>query len=188
MAGTIETEYETQSENLICPSITDSRGTSNPITGCGAGGSFGANNDENTQYRLDIEYVWQDHQISFGIDYQERESERVSRPIGGHSYDYRTLAANGSFQTDNGALTNNTGNVLQYVEDRVFDGGGSFKSELTAYYIEDNWQVTDDFAVTVGLRIDEFDSWGTTDKLLTSFKTDVAPRLGFTGSNEHRRH
>ncbi|CAD2226724.1 Putative TonB-dependent receptor, plug [Pseudoalteromonas sp. 3J6] len=180
MAGTIETEYETQSENLICPSITDSRGTSNPITGCGAGGSFGANNDENTQYRLDIEYVWQDHQISFGIDYQERESERVSRPIGGHSYDYRTLAANGSFQADNGALTNNTGNVLQYVEDRVFDGGGSFKSELTAYYIEDNWQVTDDFAVTVGLRIDEFDSWGTTDKLLTSFKTDVAPRLGFT--------
>ena len=180
MAGNIKTEYETQSENLVCPSVTDSRGTSNPITGCGAGGSFGANNDDNTQYRLDVEYVWDAHEISFGIDYQERKSERISQPIGGHSYDYRTLADNGSLQADKGALTNNTGAALDYVEDRIFDGGGSFESELTAYYLEDHWQVTDDFAVKVGLRIDEFDSWGTTGKLLTSFKTDIAPRLGFT--------
>ncbi|ENN99402.1 MULTISPECIES: TonB-dependent receptor [Pseudoalteromonas] len=180
MAGNIKTEYETQSENLVCPSITDSRGTANPITGCGAGGSFGANNDENTQYRLDVEYVWNDHEITFGIDYQERKSENISSPIGGHSYDYRTLADNGSWQADNGALTNNTGASLDYVEDRIFDGGGSFESELTAYYIEDQWQVTEDFSVKVGLRIDEFDSWGTTGKLLTSFETDIAPRLGFT--------
>jgi hypothetical protein len=180
LAGNIQTEYETQSTNLTCPSVSDSRTTSNPVSGCGAGGSFGANNDENTQYRFDVEYLMGDHTFVAGIDYQERDSSRISRPIAGHSYDYRTLAAGGDFQADNGALENTTGAALDYVEDRVFDGGGSFNSELTAYYVEDKWQVTDTLVLDIGFRIDEFDSWGTTNKLLTSFKTDIAPRLGFT--------
>jgi hypothetical protein len=180
LIGKIETEYETQSSNLVCPTVTDSRDTDNPVTGCGAGGSFGANNDSNTQYRLDLEYTIGDHTIVGGIDYQERDSVRVSRPIGGHSYDYKTLAVGGDFQADNGALENTTGAAMDIVEDRIFDGGGSFNSELTAYYLEDKWQVNDDLVLDIGLRIDEFDSWGTTGKLLTSFKTDIAPRLGLT--------
>lgn len=180
LVGKIETEYETQSSNLDCPSVSDSRSTSNPISGCGAGGSFGANNDSNTQYRLDLEYTLGDHTLVGGIDYQERDSQRISRPIGGHSYDYKTLAAGGDFQADNGALENTTGASLDYVEDRIFDGGGSFNSELTAYYIEDKWQFNDNLVLDIGFRIDEFDSWGTTGKLLTSFKTDIAPRLGAT--------
>ncbi|TWX68266.1 TonB-dependent receptor [Colwellia sp. C1TZA3] len=180
MIGSIETEYETVSTNLVCPSVTDSRTTANPVKGCGSGGSFGANNDENKQFRLDLEYIWNDHTFIAGIDYQERDSSRVSRPIAGHSYDYRTLAVGGDFQADNGALENDTGAALDYVEDRIFDGGGSFNSELTAYYIEDKWQVNDNLVLDIGLRIDEWDSWGTTGKLLTSFKTDIAPRLGVT--------
>jgi hypothetical protein len=180
LVGEIETEYETQSSNLVCPSVTDSRNTSSPLSGCGAGGDFGANNDSNTQYRLDLEYAFGDHTFVGGIDYQERDSVRVSRPIGGHSYDYKTLAVGGDFQADNGALENTTGSAMDYVEDRIFDGGGSFNSELTAYYIEDKWQVNDNLVLDIGLRVDEFDSWGTTGKLLTSFKTDIAPRLGVT--------
>ncbi|MDO6425698.1 TonB-dependent receptor [Thalassotalea sp. 1_MG-2023] len=180
LVGKIETEYETQSTNLECPSVTDSRNTNNPVKGCGAGGSFGANNDSNEQYRLDFEYTIGDHTIVAGWDYQERDSQRISRPIGGHSFDYKTLAPGGDFQADNGALENDTGSALDYVEDRIFDGGGSFNSELTAFYIEDKWQVNDNLVLDIGLRRDEFDSWGTTGKLLTSFKTDVAPRLGFT--------
>ncbi|MDU0355600.1 TonB-dependent receptor [Paraglaciecola aquimarina] len=180
LVGMIETEYETQASNLVCPTVTDSRTTNNPVKGCGAGGSFGANNDENKQYRLDIEYTVGDHTVVAGIDYQERDSSRISRPIGGHSYDYKTLAAGGDFQADNGALENDTGSAFDYVEDRIFDGGGSFNSELTAYYIEDKWEVADNLTLDIGLRVDEFDSWGTTEKLLTSFKTDVAPRLGIT--------
>ncbi|WP_338027201.1 TonB-dependent receptor [Colwellia maritima] len=158
LIGKIETEYETQSANLVCPTVTDSRNTDNPVTGCGAGGSFGANNDSNTQYRLDLEYTIGDHTIVGGIDYQERDSVRVSRPIGGHSYDYKTLAAGGDFQADNGALENTTGAAMDIVEDRIFDGGGSFNSELTAYYIEDKWQVNDNLVLDIGLRVDEFDS------------------------------
>lgn len=190
MAGTIETEYETANANLTCPTVTDSRTTDNPVTGCGAGGSFGDNNDKNTQYRLDVEYDFGDHTFAAGYDYQKRKSARVSTPIGGHSYDYRTLAVGGDFQADNGALENTSSAAFDYVEDRIFDGGGSFESELAAYYIEDKWQATDNVVLDIGLRIDEFDSWGTTGKLLTSFKTDIAPRLGVTwdptGSGESK--
>jgi len=180
LVGNIETEYETESENLICPSVTDSRTTDSPIKGCGAGGSFGANNDENTQFRLDVEYNFGDHTFAVGYDYQERKSANFSSPIGGHSYDYKTLAVGGDFQADSGALENTGTAAFDYVEDRIFDGGGKFESELAAYYIEDKWQVTEDIILDIGIRVDEFDSWGTTGKLLTSFKTDIAPRLGIT--------
>lgn len=184
LVGQIDTEYETVSTNLVCPSVSDSRGGANPIQGCGAGGSFGANNDSNSQYRLDLEYTFGDHTFVAGVDYQERDSSRISRPIAGHSYDFKTLAVGGDFNADNGKIINNTNAPIDYVEDRIFDGGGAFNSELTAYYIEDKWQVTDTLVVDIGFRIDEFDSWGTTGLLLTSFKTDIAPRLGVTWDPE----
>lgn len=34
---------------------------------------------------------------------------------------------------------NNIGVVFDYVEDCIFDGGGSFELELIVYYFEDNW-------------------------------------------------
>jgi outer membrane receptor for ferrienterochelin and colicin len=190
MAGRIESEYENTPDNLICPSVTDSRDNPTAVS-CGPGGSFGANNDENTQFALDIEYILGDHTITAGYEYQERDSSRINRPITGHSYTYYTLEAGANIQGDNGVLyTNNTGAEQDIVSDRIFDGGGSFNSEITAYYIEDKWQVTDNLVLNLGLRIDEFENWGTTGKLLTSFKTDVAPRLGFswdpTGDGESK--
>ncbi|GIU07123.1 Oar protein [Shewanella sp. c952] len=181
MAGQIKTEYETQNSNLECASVSDERVVQNPAAvSCGAGGSFGANNDENTQYRLDLEYSIGDHLISAGVDYQERLSERVSRPIGGHSWTYKTLAPGAYFEADNGRVYNNTDADMDYVEDRVFDGGGAFSSELLAYYLEDQWQVTDNVLLNIGFRVDQFESVGTTGKVLTDFTTDIAPRLGAT--------
>ncbi|MBL4911199.1 MAG: TonB-dependent receptor [Alteromonadaceae bacterium] len=192
MAGQIKTEYENTPDNLDCPSVDDARtGIANPVVSCGPGGSFGANNDKNTQYRFDAEYTIGDHTITAGYEYQERASSRINRPITGHSWTYYTLPAGESVQGDNGVLfTNNTGASAEYVRDRIFDGGGSFSSKIKAYYIEDKWQVTDDLTLNIGARIDEFKNWGTTGKLLTEFKTDIAPRLGFswdpTGNGESK--
>ena len=66
------------------------------------------------------------------------------------------------------------------MKDRVFDGGGSFKSKLSAYYLEDKWQVSDDLVLNIGVRVDKFSDTGTTGKLLTEFNTKPAPRLGFS--------
>ncbi|KFZ38840.1 TonB-dependent receptor [Shewanella mangrovi] len=180
MVGQIKTQYESAPSRTDCPGVTDSRTTGGAeISGCaGAVTSYGANNDDNTQYRLDLEYTLGDHTISAGLDIQDRKSERLSYPTGGHNYTYLTLAPGGYFEADNGNVYNTTGAPLDYVEDRIFTGGGSFKSELAAYYVEDKWQITENLLLSLGLRIDKFKSTGTTGRTLTDFTTDPAPRLG----------
>ncbi|WP_076420875.1 TonB-dependent receptor [Colwellia sp. UCD-KL20] len=181
MAGSIRTDYATNVANVDCPSVADSRTVSNPAIGCGSGGRIGANFDENTQYRLDLEYQFGDHTISAGYDYQKREStNRIDRMAGDHAWTYNTIDANANLSTDGIDYTNVTGAAHDYVADRIFIGGGSFYSDLKAYYIEDNWQITDNLLLSIGARIDEFDSYAVGGSLLTSFKTDIAPRLGFS--------
>jgi len=181
MTGGIRTEYTTNIANQDCPSVADSRGLSNPAQGCGSGGRIGANFDDNEQSRIDIEYQLGDHTISAGYDYQKRTStNRIDRMAGDHAWTYNTIAADANLNGDGINYENTTGAAHDYVADRIFIGGGEFYSDLNAYYIEDNWQVTDNLLVSIGARVDEFDSYAVGGGLLTSFKTDVAPRLGFS--------
>jgi len=193
MAGKIETEYETSPTETVCPTVSDARTPTpaNPATSCGQGGSYGEDNDANTQYAIDVEYAFGDHTITAGYEFQKRETTKVSRPAGGHNYTYYTLAAGGEIQGDNGVLfTNDSGAAQDYVRDRVFDGGGGFSSDIAAYFIEDVWQLTDDITIKLGLRVDDFENVGVTGNVLTSFTTDAAPRLGITwdptGSGESK--
>lgn len=183
MVGRIETEYTTDPSNVDCPTINDNRDLPHEqlANGCGPGGTIGQNNDENTQYRFDVSFTIGDHNVKAGIDIQERLSTREVTPIAGHSFVYDTLAPNGTIQGDTGPIyTNDTGAALDYVADRIFVGGGGFSSDLTAFYIEDNWQVSDTLMLTAGLRQDRFEATGATGKPLVDFDTDVAPRLGFS--------
>ena len=161
MYGEIETEYTNTPSNLDCPTVSDTRALppSQLISSCGAGGTFGVNVDNNKQTRIDIEYAFSDHLIRVGYDKQERETNRTSSPITGHSWTYSTLAPNGNIQGNNGNLfTNDTGAPLDYVSDRIFTGGGGFTTDLNAWYIEDEWQVTDDLLLIIGVRQDEFEN------------------------------
>ncbi|WP_346837521.1 TonB-dependent receptor [Microbulbifer sp. SAOS-129_SWC] len=191
MAGQIKTEYATDPLNLDCPRVSDTRDVTNPIEGCGPGGSVGDNFDKNTQYRLDLSYSIGDHSLKAGVDVQQRDSTRVTTPVAGHSWEYATLGAGADIQGDSGPIyTNTSGAPMDYVSDRIFVGGGGFSSDLSALYLEDQWQITDDLMVSIGLRKDQFKGEGTTGKELFDFDTDVAPRLGFTwdpvGDGEHK--
>ncbi|GAB3020222.1 TonB-dependent receptor [Bowmanella dokdonensis] len=179
MAGEIETQYTTSPSNQDCPRVVDNRDVANPAHACGPGTPVGDNYDKNTQYRLDIEYFIGSHTLRLGADVQDRESYRVTTPVAGHSWTYDTLSANGSIQGNNGALyTNSTGAPLDYVSDRIFVGGGAFSSDLTAYYFEDKWQITDTVLLTLGARKDEFEGLTPSGSTLYKFDTGVAPRLG----------
>jgi len=183
--GNIETQYTDAPAVTNCPAISDSRTTGQPLARqCGAGGSIGLDYDDNTQIRFDVEYVldfYGSHTIKVGLDKQDRQSMKTTAPVGGHSYTYFTLAPGASRQGANGPLfTNTTAAAKDYVSDRIFAGGGAFSSDLTAYYIEDNYQVSDQLMLSVGLRQDHFVNTGTTGVDFADIKTDWAPRLGFT--------
>ncbi len=187
MWGTIETQYTSDPDDTqSCPAVADQRNPApaNPITGCGPGGSFGNNFDENEQLRLDIEWAIGDHLVRVGLDQQDRNSTRLSVPIGGHNYTYSTLGNAASVQGNSGPIfTNNSGAAIDYVFDRIFsneDLGGGFSSELTAYYIEDEWQVTDKLVLYLGARKDQLTNFATGGVVFADFDQEWAPRLGMS--------
>ena len=191
--GTIDADYETSPTETICPQVNDARSPAPAVlaTGCGQGGTFGENTDSNTQYSFDIEYAFGDHTITAGYELQERDTTRISKPSGGHSYTYYTLGAGASIQGLNGVLfTNDSDTPQEYVRDRIFSGGGGFTSDIEAYFIEDKWEATEDLTLSIGFRVDSFENYGVTGNTLTQFTTDVAPRLGLswdpTGNGESK--
>jgi len=187
MVGRIKTEYTTEPDDTdSCPRVTDNRSPAPavPYTGCGPGGQFGDNQDTNDQLRLDIEWAFGDHLIRAGIDKQDRDTLHLSSPIGGGRYTYTTLAANATIQGTNGVLyTNNTGGPQEVVNNRLFDNGsagGQFTSELTAYYVEDEWQLNDNMVLYLGARQDSLTNIGGTGVVFADFDQDWAPRLGIS--------
>ena len=183
--GEVDTQYRNQ--NLFaddnCPSVAVPEQSDQytpeinaqlaTISRCGDGlNRSSGNEDSNTQYRFDVEYIWGDHNLKFGLDVQDRSTFRDQFRIGGHAYTYVVLNADHE--------NNPTGEQVLAVTDRVFEGGGSFEAELEAFYIEDQWQFNDNLMLSIGLRKDKFEGTGVTGRVLYSFSTDVAPRLGFT--------
>lgn len=176
MVGQIKTQHTDTPDNLDCPPVAG-----NGHTGCGAATYYGDNEDKNKQYRLDVEYVLGDHLIKVGYDKQKRESYHTQDVVAGHYWTYSTLANGGEIQGDEGPLyTNNTGAPIDYVRDRQMFGGGGFTSNMTAYYVEDTWQILDSLRLNIGLRKDKFENLGVSGVKFTDLDTDIAPRLGFT--------
>ncbi|MDH5345215.1 MAG: TonB-dependent receptor, partial [Gammaproteobacteria bacterium] len=187
MYGEIKTEYTSDPDDTeSCPTVSDQRSPApaTPITGCGPGGSFGANFDENKQTRLDLEWAVGSHVVRAGLDKQERDSTRVIAPIGGHQWTYSTLLPNATIQGNSGPIyTNTTGANLDFVFDRIFSNagsGGNFSSELTAYYLEDEWQLNENIVLYLGVRKDQLTNKGSTGIVFADFDQPWAPRVGFS--------
>lgn len=196
MVGEIETQYTNVPDDTeSCPAINDNRtNPATPIQGCGPGGTFGDNIDTNEQLRLDIEYAVGNHLIRAGLDKQDRNTKHLNQPIAGANYTYTTLTPGGTIQGTSGTLyTNNTGAPQEIVRNRIFsnaDAGGEFKSELTAYYVEDEWRFNDNIVLYLGARQDSLTNIGGTGVVFTDFDQDWAPRLGMswdpTGDGENK--
>ena len=190
MVGEIETQYTTNPDDTeSCPTVLDNRAPplQNPATtiqGCGPGGNYGDNVDTNEQLRLDVEWAVGDHLIRAGLDEQTRDTLHLSQPIGGASWTYSTLAPNATVQGTAGTLfTNTTGAPLEIARNRIFsnaNAGGQFSSELTAYYIEDEWSVTDNIVLYLGARQDSLTNIGGTGVVFADFDQEWAPRLGLS--------
>lgn len=167
-----------------CPRVTDARGADPINYGCWTVTSAdrGDANEERTAYRFDGEWVVGDHTIRFGLDHEEYDF------VGGRTYtgtDFdgtsriiRTLAPGGILV--NAGYTNNTGAPIDYVEMRHFENGGEFTLTNSAYYIEDSWQVTDNFLAYIGIRNESFENLNAAGDSFIKIDDTWAPRLGFS--------
>ena len=67
-----------------------------------------------------------------------------------------------------------------YVRVRTYDSGGSFKTQNTAFYIQDSWDPTDRLNLNLGVRYDKFENFNASGKPFTLLDKQFAPRVGFS--------
>ncbi|WP_425598251.1 TonB-dependent receptor plug domain-containing protein [Dyella amyloliquefaciens] len=143
-------------------------------------------NDSNN-LRIDLSYQLGSHTLSAGIDNQNaRAIDQGSQNSGpGYYWQYAYTT------TPNVALIPNLGvgapanypngangyYAIQYVNSSI----ASVRSAQRAQYIEDKWQVTDRWLLSLGLRNDQFTDYNANgEAYIRQRSAQWAPRLGFT--------
>jgi outer membrane receptor for ferrienterochelin and colicin len=142
-----------------------------------------------TNFRFDVTYTLGDHTISAGIDNVRSRAEdfgTASPGPDGYAWSYgRTTSPDLPISTAPGinfvpapGLFPNGGEGY-YVYKNVVNNQVNVRSEQRAQYIEDKWQVSDTWLVSVGLRNDQFTDYNQNgDAFITQTKPQWAPRLG----------
>ena len=156
-----------------CPIISDSRrgvstGARPAIRGCSFINTLGRRDalDERDQWRIDAEWQLGDHLLRFGIDNDKFRSLDGTAYSGGASWVYQT--------------TGPVAAPVERVRYRSFRSGANVGVDQRAYYIEDSWNVTDNFMAYLGLRWDTFKNLNGEGEKYVEIKNQFAPRLGFS--------
>jgi hypothetical protein len=160
-----------------CPYVQDRRksptvqlgcATAIPITDPNA-------NDERKAYRIDAEWNLGAHGLRFGLDNEKYRVVDGSFYPGGQLAQIRTLNPGSSLSN---GYVNNTGSKFDYISVRHFENGGTFTTKNSAFYVEDNWQVTKNVLANIGVRSESFENLNADEKSFIKVKNTIAPRLG----------
>ncbi|MBI2381931.1 MAG: TonB-dependent receptor [Gammaproteobacteria bacterium] len=187
---TVESEFGGGTPNLA-PSW-DSRSGSDVRVGSWAGQSEDLNLDRRDMLRVDFSWTLGDHTLNFGYDQDEQNSRRDLVPHGAQR-SYINYYRNGSRVT---TIRDRHGNVVvipasaDYIRAREFTVEADIDSESRAFYVEDQWQLSDTLMLNLGLRNDEFANYTASGDKYTDMQEQWAPRLGLSwdvlGDGNHK--
>jgi len=136
------------------------------------GGNFGnffidIGEDKREVYRVDADWYLGDHEIRIGVDSETLTASSFTVPSGGNYY---------LLYVDD--VTDPANPVEREVRRRTYSSGGDFESENFAYYIQDQWQATDQLVVNMGLRNDSFENFNGAGESFVELSNQWALRLG----------
>jgi outer membrane receptor for ferrienterochelin and colicin len=143
--------------------------------------------NKTTNMRLDVSYHLGDHTLSVGIDNQRAQAIDQGTVNSGPGYSW------GYGHTDHPELPIVSGLGVPapagfpngasgyYVQKNIASNLVTVRSEQRAQYIEDKWQVSDRWLLSLGLRNDQFTDYNPAGQaFITQTKPQWAPRLGFS--------
>ena len=141
--------------------------------------------DTNKGARLDLEWrVNSQHTVRAGVDYNKIESLAGLEQGGGSRWIYSRTAEPGVKISKETVPTNSVGNIYgnqgYYVERDFVNSKSTPTVDQNAQYIEDRWQATDRWLVTVGLRNEGFNNKNGDGESYINLQKQLAPRLGAT--------
>jgi outer membrane receptor protein involved in Fe transport len=170
--------------NFQNPAFTDGEPIRNAQTAANVVNPDRGNRTENL--RLDFNYILGRHNLTVGIDNQTARALKRGETSSGPGFNWRYgqtdpnepistglgVPATADFQNGEEGFF-----VVRYQLDYVT----SVESRQTAQYLEDNWQITDSFLLSLGLRLDQFENYnGRGDAYIEQTSGQWAPRLGFS--------
>ena len=140
--------------------------------------------DKREAARLDFEWTLGDHLLRFGAD-QEVMDSTTSSLFPGDGVRYRLIGMPADATPDERTLPNGAvvpAGVTAYIDGRYKVTGAPVSTKAQAIYIEDNWNVTPDLLLNIGVRADKFEN--TLASGATFAKADfsdmISPRVGFS--------
>jgi outer membrane receptor for ferrienterochelin and colicin len=135
--------------------------------------------DEREATRLDFEWTLGDHLLRFGWDQEVMDStSSVRNP--GDGVAYTVLDA-----TPGGALPNGStvpAGATAIVDARRYVTGAPVSTEAGAIYLEDNWSITPNLLLNLGVRADKFHNKLASGATFAraDFSDMISPRVGFS--------
>jgi outer membrane receptor for ferrienterochelin and colicin len=145
--------------------------------GCSTNSSVVHREDTREQARADFEWSLGDHLFRFGVDHEVNTSDHIQYYAGPGAIFYNVYAGS--------SIPNPPGGVVPagyegYVRARRNEIFGTFESTNSAYYLEDNWSVTDNLVLNLGIRNEAFDNKDGEGNTYIEMKDMWAPRFGFS--------
>lgn len=149
-----------------------------PPLGCHPGSnSVVSHEDEREAVRLDFEWTLGDHQLRFGLDREVMTTDRTTRYPGLGGFRYTVFDVDPGDPLDNGTVVPPGVDAIVMARRRV--DGGVFDTEANAFYLEDNWNISPNLLLNLGLRVDNFDNKTATGSSFIKIDDLISPHIGF---------
>jgi len=145
------------------PYAFDHRGASYIHLGSWLNWSRGSASDERKAYRIDADWYLAHHALRLGIEGEDKSSHDLTTYTGGIRY---------SYYDDEDSSTGASVDVRHYLD------GGSFSVFSHAAYIQDDWALTPNLNVNLGVRWEKFRNDNSDGKTFIETDNQFAPRIG----------
>ncbi|SEK75879.1 Carboxypeptidase regulatory-like domain-containing protein [Pseudoxanthomonas sp. GM95] len=129
--------------------------------------------------RVELNYHVGDHDLTAGIDnmYYNAYDEGVSTSGPGYLWIY-SKASDPTAAISPNLGVGAAGGDGYYVQKYIFQTTTSMAVEQKAFYLEDRWQVSDNWLLSIGLRNDKFTNFNSDHVAYVDSGDQWAPRLG----------
>jgi len=128
--------------------------------------------------RVDLQYRIGDHELTGGIDNMYFQGHNEGDAMTGPGYAWIYGRGEPTASPSPGFGIAPPGGDGYFVQKYIFSTTTSMSVEQKAYYLEDRWQVTPNWLLTIGVRNDKFTNFNSSKIAYVESGDQWAPRLG----------
>ncbi|WP_333623727.1 TonB-dependent receptor [Stenotrophomonas indicatrix] len=128
--------------------------------------------------RMDLQYRIGNHELTAGVDNMTYRAHNEGQSMTGPGHAWIYSRGNPAASPNPGFGIAPPGGNGYFVQKYIFSTTTSMSVKQKAYYLEDRWQLTPEWLLTLGLRNDRFTNYNSDGRAYVESGDQWAPRLG----------